>query len=66
MALIVKVLINDREIIDTHAVRIKGKPGELCTYRTNAGEIVHHHYNDGAEELAIRLLRSHRNRRLDA
>jgi hypothetical protein len=37
MALIVKVFVNEREIINTHAVRIKGQPHELCTYRTKGG-----------------------------
>ena len=55
MALIVKIFVNQTEIIDTHVVRIKGKPGELCTYRTGSGHKFQHHYNDGAAKLAITM-----------
>lgn len=57
MALIVRVFINDRCIIDTHAVRIKGQPGEMCTYRTDSGEVIKHHYDNGGAALAIKLLK---------
>lgn len=62
MALIVKVYINDRCIIETHAVRIKGQPHELCTYRTEYGKEIIHHYDKGPEKLACKLLELHRRR----
>lgn len=56
MALIVKVYVNDREIIDTHVVRIKGQPHELCTYKNECGDIFTHHYDDGAPALVIKMM----------
>lgn len=57
MALIVKVYINERCIIDTHTVRVHGKPGQLCTYEVPGGKRIVHHYDDGPEDLAITLLK---------
>ncbi len=57
MALIVRVYINNTPIIEKHATRIKGKPGELCMYRTDTGKLIMHHYDDGGAELAVKLLR---------
>ncbi len=65
MALIVKVFINEREIIDLRAVRIAGNPGELCMYRDGYGNAIHHHYDDGAAALAIRLLQEHQQEEWD-
>lgn len=65
MALIVRVYINERMIIETHAQRIKGQPHERCTYKNEAGEVLDHHYDDGAEALAIALLWRHRRRLLN-
>lgn len=56
VALIVKVYINERLIIDTHCVRIKGSPGQLCTYESGDGTIFHHDYDRGGAALAIKLL----------
>lgn len=56
----VVVYINQTPIIVTSAVRITGQPNELCTYCTDDGSIVTHQYDDGAEMLAIELLRLHR------
>lgn len=56
MALIVKIYVNEREIIETHAVRVKGQPHELCTYRLPDGTLIQHHYDNGAVPLAIRML----------
>ena len=56
MALIVKLYINERLIGERHLVRIDGKPGEPCTYETDDGRIIRHHYNEGAEKLARKLL----------
>ena len=57
MALIVKVFINQQEIILTYAQRIHGKPSEMCTYMTDKGAKIKHHYDDGAAKLAIKLLK---------
>jgi hypothetical protein len=59
MVLIVRVYINEREIIETHAVRVSGMPHELCTYENENGEVIEHHYDKGAEALAIELLKLH-------
>ena len=56
MALIVKIFVNDREIIETHAVRVKGQPHELCTYRLSDGTLIKHHYDKGAVSLAVIML----------
>jgi hypothetical protein len=56
MAIIVKVFINSRLIIDTHACRIAGNPHQECTYEDQDGEHFKHYYDDGAEQLAIKLL----------
>lgn len=57
MALIVKVYINNTPLIVKSAVRIKGTPGQLCMYKTDTGKLLMHHYDDGAAELAVKLLR---------
>lgn len=56
MALIVKVFVNDREIIETHAVRVEGQPHEWCTYRLPDGRLIRHHYDKGAVPLAVMML----------
>ena len=56
MALIVKVFINERCIIDTHAVRVMGSPGKPCMYSTDTGHVIAHHYDDGGAKLAMKLL----------
>ena len=62
MALIVKIYVNERLIADEHVVRIKGKPGELCTYETGHGEIIQHHYDDGCEPLVEKMMQVRRER----
>ena len=52
----VEIYINDRVIVSASAVRIKGKPGQRCTYRTGRGHILSHDYDEGAVALAKRLL----------
>lgn len=60
MALIVKLYINEKEIASYSAVRVHGASGELCEYKIgNEGKEqvwVSHHYNDGAEALAVKVL----------
>ncbi len=51
----VGIFINGRMIYRRDAVRIKGKEHEVCTYRTEDATI-EHHYDDGAEVLAMKLL----------
>jgi hypothetical protein len=58
MALIVRIYINERCIIVRSCVRKKGKPGQMCEYETDDGRRIRHHYDDGAEELARKLLRT--------
>lgn len=57
MALIVKIYVNETLIVDEHVRRIKGQPGELCTYETGEGEILHHYYDDGCEPLVIQMMK---------
>ena len=52
----VEISINNRVIVSASAVRIKGKPGQRCTYKTADGHILTHDYDEGAVALAKRLL----------
>lgn len=60
MALIVKLFINETQIAQYEAVRKQGIPGELCDYQIakdgNNGVWISHHYDDGAEALAVKVL----------
>jgi hypothetical protein len=58
MAMIVRIYINEHCILVRSCVRKKGKPGQMCEYETDDGRRIRHHYNDGAEELARKLLRT--------
>jgi len=58
MALIVKIFVNERQIIETHAVRVKGQPHELCTYSLPDGTLIKHHYDKGAVPLAVMMLKA--------
>lgn len=66
MALIVEVKINRDTIIRAVAQRIYGQPGEMCTYEVDGAERIEHHYDEGAEALAIKLLQRLQNRRKGA
>ena len=57
MALIVKIYINETCIIDVHVCRVEGTPPGICTYEMAGGETIRHRYSDGAEALAIKLLK---------
>lgn len=52
----VVVYINNQPVILRSARRIKGKPGEVCTYKVDDGSIIEHHYDHGAHRLAIQML----------
>lgn len=52
----VAILINNQVIFAKGAVRIDGKPGEMCTYSIYDGPILQHHYDDGAIELCKKIL----------
>lgn len=56
MAMIVKIFINETQIVERHCVRIQGGPHEWCTYMTDDGRIIRHHYDRGAEALTRKLL----------
>jgi len=61
MALFVKLFINAKEIANYSAVRVHGEPGQLCEYRigtigSDQQVRVSHHYDDGAEALAAKVL----------
>lgn len=56
MALIVKVFVNERPIEEYHAVRMYGKPGQLCAYKLGDGAIIDHYYDDGVTILAAKIL----------
>lgn len=57
--LIVKVYINNREIIMGYAVRRKGNedPKSINTYELNDGTMVKHRYGDGAAKLAQKIIK---------
>ena len=52
----VAIFINGKQIYRRDAVRIKGQPHELCTYLTD-GITIQHDYDEGAEALAMKLLK---------
>lgn len=56
MALIVKIFINNTQIIERHCVRVQGEPHEWCEYEADDGRRIRHHYDHGAEALAKKLL----------
>jgi len=53
---IISLRVNFDEVVCYTAVRIKGEPHKPCTYRLGDGTIIRHHYDDGAEALAIKIL----------
>ena len=57
MALIVKIFVNEHQILETHVVRIKGQPHKPCIYQCPDGSVIRHHYDDGAAKLAIKMLK---------
>jgi hypothetical protein len=57
MALIVKIFVNQHEIIDTHVVRTSGTPPGYCYYTCPDGVVIKHKYSDGAAKLAIKMLK---------
>ena len=59
MALIVKIFVNEKQILDCHAVRFHGQPGQHCIYRTGGKTIINHHYDSGAVRLAIKILQKY-------
>jgi hypothetical protein len=55
--LTIRLEINGRTIERFNAVRVKGNPHELCTYEIDdRGIFIRHHYDDGAIELAQKVL----------
>jgi hypothetical protein len=52
----VLVKINEHIIIARSASRVKGEPGEMCTYQVDDGRVIRHHYDHGAARLAQKLL----------
>ena len=52
-----KVFISDRCIIDTYAQRIMGGPRKPCMYKSDTNHLIPHHFDDGAAQLAIKLLK---------
>jgi hypothetical protein len=61
MALIVKIFINNNCIITKHCrrdeLKLKGF-NEVHTYTTDDGRKIKHKYSDGAEVLAVKLLKN--------
>ncbi len=55
----VRIDINFTNILDLHAVRIKGdsRPHTVNTYQMPDGRKIKHRYGDGAAKLAIKMLR---------
>lgn len=56
--LTLEIRINGKLIRYWKAVRRKGNKGEFCAYEVNDGtdEKIVHHYDDGAVELARKLI----------
>lgn len=55
----VQIHINAVSILDTYVVRIKGgtDPNDINTYELKDGRTFKHRYGDGAEKLAIKILK---------
>jgi len=58
MAIIVSIRINDREILEYHAVRTLGgsMPDDINEYETGQGNRLTHRYGDGASKLVSKIL----------
>lgn len=57
----VTIAINEDIIADVHAVRVKGHPGQQCTYKVTQEGLgllgfITHDYDEGAVALSQRLL----------
>lgn len=52
----VTILINGQPLYTRSAFRLEGKQGEVCKYKCDDGSIITHNYNDGAVQLAHKLL----------
>lgn len=52
----VVVYINNVPIICRQARRVQGEPGQMCRYKVDDGKVIRHHYDEGAAQLAIKLL----------
>jgi len=57
--LLVKIFVNQQEILRGTAVRIKGgtHPDDINTYQLHDGTILKHRYGDGATKLAQKILK---------
>ena len=52
----IELKIGDTMVRRYSAVRVWGKDNEVCGYKLGDGTIIQHHYNDGAEALATKIL----------
>lgn len=57
---IIYLNVNFDTVKKFRCVRIKGEPHQMCTYQLDDGTIIKHHYDDGAEALAIKMLKHYR------
>lgn len=52
----VSISINGEPIYARSARRVGGESGEMCTYLVDDGNVITHHYDDGAVILAKKML----------
>lgn len=52
----VTILINNNPILTRSGYRISGNESEVCQYHIDDGSVIEHNYNDGAVELAKKML----------
>lgn len=53
----IHIAINNKSIMHFSARRITSNLGEMCTYRTNDGQLIKHRPIDGALVLAKKMMR---------
>lgn len=51
------IFMNSKTLVEMKAFRMEGRPGERCTYKLSDGRYLTHDYDEGAVELAVRMLR---------
>ncbi|VVB53354.1 Uncharacterised protein [uncultured archaeon] len=62
---IVDLQVNFTSIRKFRCVRIKGEKHEMCEYQLDDKTVIKHHYDDGPEALAVKILQHYMEKRRD-
>lgn len=54
----IELKVNGKTIREFKCWRIKGEAHEQCTYRMSDGRTLKHNYDDGLEELAVKVIKA--------